>query len=273
MRNERQILLYIIAILFILLMVSGFGYLNYKNKSFEGLSRKITYGSNKHVKYANLNWIVVKDDGRYVTLILAENAKLGAYGDSTNYKTSDVYDYIQNEWLKDPAQAELVVEMEHGALVVDSASRSYVRLIKNEELVNNPIKNDSGTPYWTMSHIKDQTIYALSNGYTEYTTYEEELSNSLKCYKGENKGTINEISRYNIIMTLEQVKTAADPYEMNVITSVTTDQEVDTCYSEYKFENDLFSATGTPETYVTNFYLNKKVEAVGIRPVITVKKK
>ena len=74
-------------------------------------------------------------------------------------------------------------------------------------------------------------------------------------------------------MSLSQERTLSDPYEMNVVTSVSTDQEIDTCFTGYKLENALFTAYGDKETYVSNYTLKENKEAIGIRPVITVKKK
>lgn len=273
MRNDRYILIYIIAILCALLLVTGFGYINYKNTSFEGLSRNKTYSNGRRVKYANLYWYVIHDDGRYVTLMLSQNAKTANFGDTSIWKDSDVKNYLNEEWINEEKQESLKEELEHGALVLDSEAKSYIRLIKIEELKDNPIKNDSDTPYWTMSSYDDKVWYALKDGYTEYTSYVKEESSTKKCYEGENKTSLKSLIKNNEIMVLVGENTIVDPLEMNATTAVNIEKETTECSKGYKIENGLFHEDGEKTTYVSNWNLMYEKEAIGIRPVITVKKK
>lgn len=273
MRNGRYILIYIIAILCALLLVTGFGYVNYKNTSFEGLSRNKTYNSGRRVKYADLYWYVIREDDRYVTLILAENAKVGNFGDTNIWKDSDVKEYLNEEWINDEKQAVLSQELEHGALLLDSSSKTFIRLIKVEELMNNPIKNDSETPYWTMSAYDDKVWYALEGGYTEYTSYNKEKSTTRKCYEGENKLSLKDLVINNEIMVLVGQKTIVDSLEMNAVTAVDIEKETSECSQGYKIENGLFHEDGEKTTYISDWNLKEEKEVIGIRPVITVKKK
>lgn len=274
MKSEKYLLIYIIAILCCLLIVSGFGYFNYKNKSFTGLDKNTTYKEGKRIKYAGLNWYVVSDDNSYVTLILAKNAKTGIFGASTDYSKSEISKYLNNTWIKDLDQRYLKEELDRGALVADSKSNSYIRLIKIEELSENPIKNDSNTPYWTMSEKNGSIYYALNNGDLKYTSYNVENSGNVNCYKGNNGKSIKDISIYNKIVVLTNNDTLVKPNEEKAITKVeASDEKTDTCYDSYKISNGLFASDGHEVKYTSGWEVNEIKEEIGIRPVITVKKK
>ena len=273
MRSERYILTYVIIILSVLLLITGFGYINYRNTSFNGLSRKTTYTVGKRIKYAGLNWYVVSDDGKHVTLILANNAKIGPYGDTNSWKDSEVREYLNDEWIKYTEQTTLKDEIDHGALVLDTEAINYIRLIRYDEIKDSPIKNESNSPYWTMSGFNDKVWYALENGSLEYTTYDTETSSTGICYKGNGATNLNDITKKNQIINIKTKDTINEPYELNAIVSMEIESVADDCQKDYKLENGLYSAYGESTTYTSGWKQEEKKESLGIRPVITVKKK
>lgn len=273
MKKQKYFLLYLIVVLTILLIVTVFGYFNYTNSSFTGLSKDKVYTIGRRVKYANLNWYVLKNETNHVTLILAKNATLGKYGNDVSFKNSFASEFLNNEWIFKDEIKSLKDEISHGALVKDKETNTFLRLVRYDEIKDTLIKNDSNTPYWTMSNEENEMIYVLKNGYTEYTNYKEEDSNNGKCYKGKNISSINELSKYNKTLILVSSKTLSNPKEESVITSINTEKVTDECFENYKIENGDFFQNGTKTTYISSWDLEDKKENIGIRPVITVKKK
>lgn len=273
MKKQRIFVLYFIVLLLALLIVTSLGYLNYKNTAFEGLDKNKIYTASKKIKYANLDWYVLKQDDKSVTLILAKNATTNKYGEKTDYKNSFVFNYLNNKWIFLKDNNLLKNEISHGALVLDNKTNSFLRLVRIEELNDLLIKNDSKTPYWTMSKIDDKIIYILDNGYTEFTNYQEADSKTVICYKGNDKSSISDISMKNKTLILKTTHTLALPAAKKVTVRVTTEKEKNVCYSSYLLKNGSFTQAGLERTYISSWKILSEESEIGIRPVITVKKK
>lgn len=272
MKNEKWILLLIFAVIGSIFIFTGYGYKNYANRSFNGLSKKTTYTAGRRIKYSNLNWYVVSDNGKYVTLILTANATVGAYGDTISWKDSDANDFLNEEWINDEDQIALKNEITHGAIVLDSEAKTYIRLIKYNEAKNLPIKNESMTPYWTMSSSDNKVWYVLEDGQLGYTDYDSETSSKHTCYKGTAE-TLKQISMYSDVLSIRNIKTVIEPYESTAIVGIDIENKTDICYKNYSVDNGKYIASGDEISYIAGYKKDKSVKQLGIRPVIIVKKK
>ena len=185
------------------------------------------------ISYSGVEFEVVKDNGDTVTLISKYNVKVDKFGNTSSWNDSTAKGYLNNEWLSD--KETIATDIEKGAVIYDSTSNSYIRMIKVEEL-SSELKNYSNTPFWTMTNIENNVYYALKNANSQYNKYNLTQDVNKTIYLGSAntlQGITNNYQINNVTETTESLN--SDPTKTQVITGNTkTKETLGTGYDSYR---------------------------------------
>lgn len=280
--------------------------------TFDGVPSK-EYEIGESVRYADLDWYVVKDQTDAVTLIHKDkiNSEEVSYGETTDFEVSNIKQYMK-EWLKE--QTVLKKEITAGG-VLPYFEKEYLRLLKKEE-VNEKIPYDNMDAFWTMSALEDQIFYVIETASLSYQKYEDGgVSTTVACRYGgpyANDFLSTQVgkysNKYNRILNEETVETLVAPTVGTAVQKSTYVASTSPCcygcgacsvqqgwmvcgndrrsgYSAYSHSPaDSYvvrnwqicadaTKAGCNSTYVTGYTFDLVDAILGVRPVITVKKK
>lgn len=166
------------------------------------------YTSGQKVSYAGYEWYVLADYGKSTVLMLASNShNKQKFGDTSDWLTSNAKSKVE-AWFE--KQSELVKEKNNGNLLTfKKYGGGYVRIPLKWEAEG--IKNESDTPYWTMSASGDKVWYLKKNGNASYKYYTVSTSSNVACYYGYKISKIDSMKRYNQSMKEFEGDTLVSP--------------------------------------------------------------
>lgn len=147
---------------------------------YEGIPQG-DYQEGDTVRYGDVDFYVVKDNGDTVTLITKSNVKMGAFGETSSWTNSPNNTYLNNTWTTN--NPKIANDIENGGIVFSNDSNSYVRMIKRDELSTH-IPNDSNMPFWTMTNEGNEVYYGLKNGSGQITKYTLSSNTTQTYYQG-----------------------------------------------------------------------------------------
>ena len=126
------------------------------------------YKPGDEVTYESTDFLVVKDDGDYVTLITKKHVTTGIFGETSSWMNSDAKNYLNTTWLS--KKEKLNYDIAAGWVkYADDTNSYYIRMITRDEL--RPELNDRSEtplPFWTMTAVGNNVYYASSKAAKTY---------------------------------------------------------------------------------------------------------
>jgi len=177
----------------------------------------VSYKVGDIVTYQGIDFLVVKDNGDTVTLVTKSNVGTGAYGSSTTFAGSTASTFLNTTWVN--SNSKLSKEISSGAVVKDSTTNSYVRLLTKSEL-STSLPNASGTNFWTLTANGSSVYYGLPDGSSTYTKYSVSANSQGTCYSGSSTDLSAVSSSYNKnTLSNSTVTASAAPSATSAVTS------------------------------------------------------
>lgn len=187
------------------------------------------------VSYNGIEFEVIKDNRDTVTLISKYNVKTDKFGNTSSWNDSSSKSYLNNDWLSDK---EIIRnDILNGAVIYDSTSDSYIRMIKVEEL-SSKLKNYSNTPFWTMTNNSNNVYYALKNANSQYKKYNLTEDINTTVYLG-SASTLQGITNNYQINNVQEITESlnSDPTKTQVTTGYNkTKETLGTGYDSYELK-------------------------------------
>ena len=147
---------------------------------YEGIPQG-DYTKGDVVRYGDVDFYVVNDNGDSVTLITKSNVKTGAFGETSSWANSSNNTYLNTTWVQD--HPKIASDIENDGIVFSNTSNSYVRMIEKDELGTH-IPNDSNMPFWTMTSDGNDVYYGIKTGTGQITKYTLSSTTTQTYYQG-----------------------------------------------------------------------------------------
>ena len=147
---------------------------------YEGIPQG-DYTKGDVVRYGDVDFYVVNDNGDSVTLITKSNVKTGAFGETSSWANSSNNTYLNTTWVQ--AHPKIASDIENDGIVFSNTSNSYVRMIEKDEL-DTHIPNDSNMPFWTMTSDGNDVYYGIKTGTGQITKYTLSSTTTQTYYQG-----------------------------------------------------------------------------------------
>lgn len=122
---------------------------------------KRDYNIGETIVWSDLEWLVMSNDDRSVTMILKNNYKTGIFGDSNEWKNSTAYQTLNQNLINGNEKIKNAIN--ERSVVYQEQSDSYIRLPFYQELSKN-IPNGSNTAFWTMSPYENGLYVGIPTG-------------------------------------------------------------------------------------------------------------